>query len=380
MLTFALRLTQAGRRWLPLCLAIIVACNHRETAGFTDLISPSVASRENRVLVLSNGRIAQGNIRQVTGGYSVEKPNGRMLIPYAHVKLIAVDMTDAYRKQRITMVNPSVNSHIALARWCLAYNLESEARKELYDALLLDPLRDDARQMLQRIEQRRNPEAPVDRPPAPTAVVKDSEFQPAATTSLAGLSPDAASDFVRHVQPILVNKCGNGSCHSTHAENGFRLAHVRLGASSHRGAVERNLAMTLQYVTQQNPDASPLLTIPRDRHEAGGTFVFRGSAGDEQFAVIRNWVKAVSANNSQPKITAAIEPPDVLLEEIRNRALGLPTNASNTSRDTGRQDTTLIRGRPEEPLQAPDTRSVNSLLRPRPNDPFNPEVFNRANR
>ena len=56
-----------------------------------------------RMLVLRNGRVVDGSISQNPGGYMLEKPNGRMLIPFDLVRFEAKDLLDAYEKLLATM-------------------------------------------------------------------------------------------------------------------------------------------------------------------------------------------------------------------------------------------------------------------------------------
>ena len=258
---------------------------------------------DERMLLLKSGRIVDGKINVTPSGYVIEKPHGRLVIPFEQVKLQAKSLPDAYRKLRATMPLESAGQHMSLARWCLSYELYAEARNELRAALLLEPNRESARRMLRNVQATMNPEIPEKPAPAPPRLTADG-FQAPEAKSLSSLSRESAREFIRTVQPILINKCGNGSCHGTRAKNDFRLTRVRIGRGSHRVFVERNLAATLKFVDFDKPEASPLLSRSSGKHGHGGRAIFYGNYGADQFDALRDWVRLVAKEKSKDKADA----------------------------------------------------------------------------
>jgi hypothetical protein len=320
-----------------------------------------------RLLVLASGRVVSGTITQSAGGYVVEKPNGNLLVPFEQVRLEAADLPEAYRKLRATMKAPTATHHVGLAQWCLTNQLFDPARAELREALLLEPNRGDIRTMLQRLEEILDPKATAPVAPPPQPLTADG-FEPPESSSLAGLPEDAAHEFVAKVQPILLNKCGNASCHAaTSQSSSFRLTAVHSGSGSHRVFVERNLAAVLRLVDPQRPDASPLLTVPRGNHGRAGRTIFYGARGDDQLALLREWVRAVAA--SQPKQSDHLKPTSTVTQTTApQQNLPVPVNEAAAPEQTGERNTE----------RDGDDARLQALLRERPGDRFDPDIFNRA--
>lgn len=250
-----------------------------------------------KMLVLHNGRIVEGKISQSAGGYMVEKPNGSLLVPFDRVSFEASDKSDAYRKFR-TSLPANGNSNLALARWCLTYNLHDEAANELREALTRNPASNEARTMLQKLEELRNPSKPLHLETPKDGPKTEDGFQLPEVEALGGFSRQTAQDFIVRVQPILINKCGNASCHGGSSDKTeFTLSVVRNGRG-HRLFAERNLAATMKFLDLDAPDRSPLLTEPRGTH-GGAKTIFSGPRGGEQFETLRKWVRVAASEQSR---------------------------------------------------------------------------------
>jgi hypothetical protein len=271
------------------CL-MIVASTAVPAAG--DDVDP-----RERIIVMNSGRILSGIAMRNAGGWLMEQPGGRVQIPIEQVRVVADSMVDAYRRQRDSVVEPTPATHMALAQWCISYRLHDEARDELRQCLKVDPDHSAARRLLRRLEDIMDradaKPASVGRAPRRSAdgfLVPDAE-------SLGGLSNDAAVTFTQRIQPLLMNKCGNASCHGTTSgtdqQEGFRLIAVRTGLNAHRLYTERNLAEVLRYVDLQKPSLSPLVALPQGTH-GGIAGVFHGTTGNSQLKMLRAWINTVA--------------------------------------------------------------------------------------
>ncbi|HET6576537.1 MAG TPA: hypothetical protein VFG68_23260 [Fimbriiglobus sp.] len=151
-----------------------------------------------------------------------------------------------------------------------------------------------------------------------------------------GLKPRAAADsnsaafraFPAKVQPVLMNLCAD--CHATpDHQSGFRLARVPAGFANPE-ASRRNATAAATFVTRDDPSASPLL------------------------------VKAVTAHGGQraPALRNRSHPAYRNLELWAHWAAGPERSPMPTKRPTPKADS---------PAPAP-----------RPDDPYDPTVFNRA--
>lgn len=321
------------------------------------------AEPRERVILMTTGRVLTGYAYRNAGGWLVEQSNGRVQVPIDQVRVVADSMVEVYRKQRDSVVEPTPATHVALAQWCISYRLFNEAQDELRKCLKLDPDNSSARKLLRRVEEMLEPAdsklAPADRAPKRTAegfLVPDAE-------SLGGLSNEAAVTFTQRIQPLLVNKCGNASCHGTTSNSGekldgFHLMAVRSGSNGHRMYTERNLAEVLRFVDLDEPTLSPLVTIPQGSH-GGIAGVFHGTAGSAQIKMLRNWLKTVA----EQKIADEKE-----LESTRS---SLVAKTTRPQEPTGTTSTPPIRGLEQSPFPVTQT---SGTLPAAPNAPPKPSA------
>lgn len=254
-----------------------------------------------RVLLLRTGRVVKGQIQRISTGWLVNAKHGRVVVPADQVRFDADNVEEIYLSLRLQLVrDPTVGKHLNLADWCLSQKMLPKAALEVRSAMALDPENETARLMLKRLQAHIARENGIDDPkpeePAPRAHVEVDQSEIAARTevrSLAGLRPLTAQQFVRSIQPILFNRCGNARCHGPSASNGFRLERFRVGSGSHRLKSERNLAAILKHVDAGAPLKSPVLEPANGSH--AGTVVFRGSAAASQAEFFRKWVLTATA-------------------------------------------------------------------------------------
>ncbi len=322
------------------------------------------------LLLLVNGNTVEGVIRPVAGGYLVSQPRGEMLVPYGQVRLHAENLTDAYVKQRDAMRNPTATNHLQLAKWCLRHELTPQAQQELRDALRLEPQREEARMMLKRLE-RKPQNAHSSQNSADNASTPDTKPE---SQSLAGLSRESATNFVAKIQPMLLNKCGNGSCHGPQVTNGFRLTPIRRGGG-HRVFAERNLAATLRHIDLRDPYRSPLLTLPRGNHGQQTRPVFNGHHGAAQYETLKQWVLGIAKEQEASNL---LTNNDVGSEKANSRS----ANANIVVPASAVHPELVPTGRAAQATddKAADEGYFEKLLRDKPADPFDPAAFNQGKR
>lgn len=315
------------------------------------------------VVVLTDGRVFSGTITEAAGGYRVESQGSYVILPFDRVRLTATSMASAYEALRDGNRKPTTDDHLTLAEWCLKNNLPQQARTEVALALKLEPLRSDARALLQKIDQRLTNSGD-------TAAAGTGAGQPPITPvsldqrTAAGLGRESLQVFIRKVQPLLVNKCGNAHCHGSSAENSFQLIGVRLTSLGHRSSSEENLKTILQFINVSNPKQSPLLVKSREPalvHQK----LFVGSRQHEQFALLENWVLQVAqdfatdrGSMSQPGTTPPDPPPSSSVTPAVATAIE-PT-------------TPTPKGTP-----ARHRELLDEIRREQLPDAFDPDIFNR---
>lgn len=279
---------------VPLRLVLLVLCSPATLTIADDAIDSELQRAETpqKVIVLSNGRVITGDVVDRPGGYLIEDSIGQMVIPYTQVRLTAADLPEAYHKLKQSITEPTATAHIALAQWCFDNRLFDSAREQIKAALILEPERKEARALLKSIERMTLGDAIDIATPIVPRKTRDG-FEESEATSLDGLSTSVTQDYVRRIQPLLMNKCGNAHCHGAAGSSEFRLAPVRLGMSGYRGLTDQNLSAVLRYVDVESPRASLLLSVPQGDH-GGGKPIWTGPRAEEQLAELRAWVMRVA--------------------------------------------------------------------------------------
>lgn len=326
------------------------------------------SSLSSGVLVTLEGRIIEGRITRNAGGYQVEQPGVRFVVPDAQVQVEAADRQEAFRKLRGTLPLDRPGPHVALARWCIGHEMHDNARLELLHALRLEPQHAEARSTLKRLEEATKSGKAAHLGRAAAALRTADGFDPPEAVSLGGLSPEAAREFVLRVQPVLVNKCGNASCHGPAAENDLRLHPVRPGQAAHRGLTERNLAAVLKHVDRDQPERSRLLTAPDGNHDRGGQPVFRDRNAEAQRAILAEWVRTIAADLPETPMGDRTSPAPSLADAA-------PRAESPSDARSG-----VSRAPVPSPLSDADEEFLQNILREERPDAFDPEEFNRRHR
>lgn len=285
-----------GKMRAFLCITFLCLTSHSNCLwAFDELLLRDVQNSEEKLLVMTNGRVVSGQLTPRAGGYDVVLPAGRMFVPSKQIRFQADSMDDAYQRMRATLQELTPNTHLDLARWCLANNLQSYARREALDALHLDPHRTDAQRMLESLVRENNRSQHVLTPQMSSEQFQRGQVEQTVAPerrSLGGLPADRAKEFTQRIQPLMTNKCGNARCHGA-GRNSFSLVSLRRSATS--VASEQNLAAVLNQLDFQNPDQSPLLQATQGLHGGNHQPLFPGQSGGRQVDTLREWVRAVAA-------------------------------------------------------------------------------------
>ncbi|RLT10082.1 MAG: tetratricopeptide repeat-containing protein [Planctomycetota bacterium] len=273
-----------------------------------------------RLLLLQNGKVVKGVIRQSAAGYVVNVTGGQLVLPFDQVRLEAADLEDVYRQQRDTLPDHTAAAHIELARWCHSNGLPDQARKELREALRREPDSTVAKNMLQRINDQLLTTKDV-----PAVTQRSGQFsmlgdaKPGiASETLGGLPREAAADFVSKVQPLLVNRCATAGCHGPGSRNSFELLRAKLGKAPPKVYSERNLAAVLERLDLERPLSSPLLVKVRGETKSLGTRQAHGGLTPEQQQTLRAWIESISKKPepvAKPKAEIVAEDSDSKSED-----------------------------------------------------------------
>lgn len=391
-----MRLMTTSPRWqFGLCLSMILSATIVGMGRFP-LLADQEAEQdptEPGMLVLTTGRVVSGRILRNGRDFLVKTPTGQMFVPATLVRLRSTNIQDAYRQLRLAFPeNHGAESHMALARWCITQKLYSDARQELKDALLMEPDRVEAQDMLQRLNSMLDP-ATVEKPEAPLIVeATRATTRLEEVESLGGLPHELAIRYTSRIQPLLNNHCALAGCHGFQEESReFRLQKFSTGDRASRHTAERNLASIFRHIDLESPRESPLLIKPKGNHGRRGKSIFVGTRGAEQYAELRDWVVNVAASREQPgsgsgrKVTSRRGNGKIrMAAHARTASESKSDEAESPEPDLfpelnrGRRNNQNSNAEQKAPATAPESDERESPANPpAAKDPFDPAEFNR---
>jgi hypothetical protein len=375
--------------------------------------TPVPSSSDDGVLVLNDGGVLRGRVSREGDRYVIVGTKSRVELAAGSVAVTSGSLVEAYEAQRRQMPHDTAEAHLALADWCLRYELVAEARDELDAARKLDPHSG----KLQLLERRM---AVASRSAGAKKAADDSATDDKLQTTTdvarldalaAALPAGAVERFTRKVQPLLVNSCTTSGCHQVGGTQTFQLDRAVLHGLSNRRTTLTNLEATLALVNHDAPQLSPLLTIPRTEH-AELKQPLLGPRLEQQYRQLEEWVAVVTgsklpdepnsdlakaaADSGAKRMTAAerrskIEAGRVALSEAKPFRVDSATTADAAGAKRGDAPT-------DPPLSGADSTIVKQAifdepgpfeqLRQRarqtpvlkswePKDAFDPEIFNR---
>jgi hypothetical protein len=318
------------------------------------------------VLVLRNGSVLSGSVLRIGDDYRIETRGGVLQIPSGQVERFALSLTAAYEARRRDSAGDSADAHVDLARWCLQVDLLEQAARELLDARTLEPGHRGAglvelqlRQMIDASARREMAEVSATVAARLPASIGAADVDGSATANSEPsieLSAEVRVQFVRCIQPMLVQSCATGGCHQPGSQQALQLDRWALVGKGNAEIVRRNLAAVLRELDVDDPLASPLLHMARAPHGYGASGRSRPITA-RQGALLVDWLNSA----------AGIQPP--------------PTVAAETAQNLDAVDDTVELAAYEESLDESSTPAsklaADGAVRFQPRDPFDPEIFNR---
>ena len=322
-----------------------------------------VARAAEGVVVLRNGNVLAGTIRQEGQHYFIESEGASLQVPAEQVEMACGSLAEAYEQRRGDRVGASADAHLELGRWCLRNNLLDQAAREVLDARTRDPghsalasLDTQIRQMLEIEAGRRERAASVAASGTPRAEpVSDA---PTSAAPLLTPSPEAQTLFVRSIQPMLIHGCATGGCHQTDSPQQMRLDRWALDGNGDPDRIRRNLEAILTQINAEDPASSPVLLRARQPHGTRNGARSKALA-TYQAALLLDWLNEA----------AGVEPaPPAEME------LAAPAATSETSVPPTADEGIAI---PPTPVAATSPASPAAPPAFTPRDAFDPEIFNR---
>ena len=343
----------------------------QQTVG--DDVAGEDSVKAKQVLVLKSGRVVKGNIRPRGTGYDIDQKNGHMFVGSEQVWLLADDLPQAYQtiKDSFAVLTPDI--HMQIASWCSDHQLWGTARRELLDALHLDPYREDARRMLARILRLQDQAHQLSA--GPQQQKKDVGLHVTRLRrSLGGLSIELAGEFTRRIQPLLSNKCAG--CHRKDSERTFVMESVRTGSTPQ--IASQNLDAILEQLDSPVSKSDSFLEMALSRHGSMETEPFNGQVGTIQRDRLKAWIDSVRRQRG----LANIRPTAATSGTVRNvdsdaapADVGTPQQSDSSLKvATSIELDTHPVGKTAEDGLLDDARRRNRI------DKFDPEIFNQRYR
>ena len=387
-------------QWAALVVALATTgeAYAQQSAPPVDVTKPQAAVVEStleQVVVLRDGGVLSGRVTRSGDRYVLARGTGEMLIPASNVMLVAASLEDAYQQRRQRSSRTSAEEHLALAEWCLRCELMAHAERELAEARALDARNDnlillERRLALANERREKQADAPAPSKPEPAELLTEQS-----QTAVSDLPVGAVERFTRKVQPVLVNSCTTTGCHQPGGAEKFQLDRAILRGLSNRRSTMNNLAATLALVDREQPQLSPLLSVPRRTHGGMKRPVF-GPRQEAAFRHLVEWVELVAGKSTTP--APATAPPAAEGVELvaakgeRASRWASPVmrverpNAGDSEQavyqesaepDVSIGDETAQRDVDAGKVIASPLRYGARLQRWSPRDPFDPEIFNR---
>lgn len=256
-------------------------------AATADDQSPA-STEPQRVLVMSTGRVVHGEVTETAGGYRVATPNGPFILPYNQVMCTAATLREAHQRLQQVFTPPSASNHVILSRWCMENRLYDLAMDEVQAALQLEPGRTEARQLLWQLEQILSP--------APTVAATEHEdrftwdhFTSPPVAAPGGLTRETTNEFVRRVQPLLLNSCANARCHGS-PQATFHLDFVPSSGIGGQNITTANIESVFKFIDIDQPRESRLFSALIDPAIREHQQVLQGPRGRERLDAIADWI------------------------------------------------------------------------------------------
>lgn len=303
---------------------------------------------ESGFVLLTNDRCLDGRIELVADRCVITKLEGNQVtIPRSQVQYVASSKQELYRfKCRTLSPRSRAGDHFKLAKWCLSMQLLSEAGQHYLTLIESYPPQTNSSvkrlgveikdAMLQQPEFRSHlglaPLNPVGSHVAQTPSGGASAVVPAstATVSLAEQLPmQVKSLFVDRVQPILLNRCGQASCHGPASGNPLQLESA-VGSDAARRS-QGNMESLLRYISQNAQSRSILMqyaTKPHGKRNVAPISARETHLSEEidrwlHFA--QNQVVTAEANSlAQPTGLRPVLPGSAEYRQVPDQALGVP--------------------------------------------------------
>ena len=259
---------------LVTCLALCPWATAAEPT--TAMHKPTVTAGIEGLLVLNNGGVLRGKVQRSGQWYRIlQADHSLMEVRVERVESFYRTLAEAYQARLPQELQTNPRKYLALADWCLSQGLLSEANEQLQGARRLDPQHPELRRLEGLLQLKKSAQArPANREPKvpiTTPITLATHQQSKSSDATEAFSLASRKEFVRSIQPMLVQGCATSGCHSptTMPVQLFQLDRSALNGSGDVRLTMQNLSAVVAQLDQERLAESPLLQFAANVH--GGT-------------------------------------------------------------------------------------------------------------
>jgi len=255
-------------------------------------------TNNNSVVLLRNGQTFTGAISKSPGIHArytlIDAAGNQLRFPNDQVEFVSDSILEVYAYRRATQIRNNAPACLALALWCMPLRLFDQAQEQIDNAISINGRSATITRLEIRLGLLRSP---------PTSHAAQS-IAPAASTNIINADqvrqridqfPDAVvHQFIRSVQPLLLNRCALAGCHGPTPKSTFVLFRTSANRPIPHRISQRNLYNTLTTLDLVQPENSSLLTVATTLHGAQNQPAL-GIDTSQDLANLVNWVRVVAA-------------------------------------------------------------------------------------
>ena len=327
--------------------------------GTTTTFAVELPRHQPQVVVLRNGSLLQGVVQRESQRVIVADGKDRITkVALNDVDFICKDLSEAYRRKLSRLQPDDVSQHLRLAQWCLRYDYPEGAADRLLYLHRIAPRNTAVRALEKRMRRQANETVATKTEPA-----KRNNRVAEAKTLPVNLPSDALPHFTRVVQPLLINRCGQTTCHGQAGQTEFRLVRGIRG-SPNRDLTWKNLASTLAHIDRSSFAQSPLLLKARSVHGHTNRAPIE-THENRQFTHLYGWVESIVAADRPAKSRAPEAPQDGNGDIFDVARSSMHQSATRTPHEDALSQ-----------LYGTPTNEGSDSEKERKSDPFDPAEFN----
>lgn len=259
-------------------------------------------TNNSSVLLLRNGQTFSGTIVKSAAHqpqYTLIDDSGNQLrFPNDQVEFVSDSILEIYAYRRATQIRNNAPACLALAQWCMQSRLFDQAQEQIDKAITISGRTTTITRLEIRLDLLRSSLTghglPAIGATASPQIISADQVQ-----KRINQFPDGVvHQFIRSVQPLLLNRCALAGCHGPSPKSGFVLFRTSANRPVPHRISQRNLYNTLTMLDLLQPENSSLLTAATTVHGGQKQPALDISASQE-IASLVNWVRVMSSTPTQ---------------------------------------------------------------------------------